>query len=832
MENNSIESQQHVETLKNPTLEVSTVPSSDTKTNPLLLEVTNKVDCSCPLSSINMVDQIEAEAEKSHERSILCTIYNVNLNQSSEFVSQISCESENPKILNQIFEDSGGVGVVEVTAACSTAIGDCNLFDRNPIIEESMTIPKFKARSDLTCEQAAMKSQLDCVSAALSGSNKKCESITKADNEVINEDMNNVKPKSSVDPAKIASESSSSVLDRFSSTDNTVHLLAEAHTVTNILEASKACSNINGNLVAGVAEMEVVHDSNCDTRADKKINATSNVINVKNLAESESNLYKLGNNQMKVLSDVVDGLPDRSDGSDSGLGSELADDRVLRTDSLSSEELNPVAVNQNECDWSDYNYHQISKPVSTLEDIQSSSAQMFLSPMDFGKSDRSDVAALFSIPSSSKHSLKRFHSNLKQPKKVNFNEEPEVKKKKKSISFDSVSVFYFPRTQGFTCVPSQGGSTLGMSWTHSHAQRFSLGEHAAEQRRLHRHALSQLRSGQNINNTQCPMMSSSEDSESDDQPSESELDLENYYFLQPVPTRQRRALLRAAGIHKIDSMEKDECRDIRTSREFCGCSCQGFCDPDTCTCSQAGIKCQVDRLNFPCGCTRDGCGNISGRIEFNPVRVRTHFIHTLMRLELEKKQAQEEEAVKRFDLNAVAESQSSGQLEVATDGTMAAADLSRVDGCAGSGVETCFPSYYQEELQSYYHQPFDVNLTSTNFSYSYGHYGSTYGQADNELPPLEFHPHPITYDQFPSSTSLLYSQPSSNEQLCFASNSETKLESFSELLQSRFLEPNVATTNEVHVDANSQGENNPNTLEECENFGEIIKKTMVESASA
>lgn len=28
-------------------------------------------------------------------------------------------------------------------------------------------------------------------------------------------------------------------------------------------------------------------------------------------------------------------------------------------------------------------------------------------------------------------------------------------KKKKSITFDSVSVFYFPRTQGFTCVPSQ-----------------------------------------------------------------------------------------------------------------------------------------------------------------------------------------------------------------------------------------------------------------------------------------------------------------------------------------------------------------------------------------
>lgn len=109
------------------------------------------------------------------------------------------------------------------------------------------------------------------------------------------------------------------------------------------------------------------------------------------------------------------------------------------------------------------------------------------------------------------------------------------------------------------------------------------------------------------------------------------MDPDNYYFLQPVATRQRRALLRAAGVRKIDVVEKDECRNIRTSREFCGCGCKGYCDPDTCSCSQAGIKCQVDRLNFPCGCSRDNCGNSSGRIEFNPVRVRTHFIHTLMR---------------------------------------------------------------------------------------------------------------------------------------------------------------------------------------------------------
>lgn len=46
----------------------------------------------------------------------------------------------------------------------------------------------------------------------------------------------------------------------------------------------------------------------------------------------------------------------------------------------------------------------------------------------------------------------------------------------------------------------------------------------------------------------------------------------------------------------------------------------------------------MDRASFPCGCTQDGCGNVYGRVEFNPKRVRTHFIHTIMRLELEKKQ--------------------------------------------------------------------------------------------------------------------------------------------------------------------------------------------------
>lgn len=45
-------------------------------------------------------------------------------------------------------------------------------------------------------------------------------------------------------------------------------------------------------------------------------------------------------------------------------------------------------------------------------------------------------------------------------------------------------------------------------------------------------------------------------------------------------------------------------------------------------------------MSFPCGCSRDGCSNIAGRIEFNPIRVRTHYLHTIMKLELENKRQQ------------------------------------------------------------------------------------------------------------------------------------------------------------------------------------------------
>ncbi|XP_075533662.1 cysteine/serine-rich nuclear protein 2-like isoform X1 [Dermacentor variabilis] len=226
---------------------------------------------------------------------------------------------------------------------------------------------------------------------------------------------------------------------------------------------------------------------------------------------------------------------------------------------------------------------------------------------------------------------------------------------RKTVGFDSVTVYYFQRMQGFTCVPSQGGSTLGMSPLHVEKRTFSLRQHAHERRRLQfgevdcsntssssslspdDTAGSSAGDGGNAYQGGSSTLGAGEDTPEEDEGDDD--DGETLSYLQPVPTRQRRALLRASGVRKIDALEKEECRDIRASREFCGCACKGRCLPETCSCSIAGISCQVDRLSFPCGCTQEGCGNTSGRTEFNPVRVRAHFVHTLMRLEFEKQQA-------------------------------------------------------------------------------------------------------------------------------------------------------------------------------------------------
>uniref|UniRef100_A0A4W5MCK3 Cysteine-serine-rich nuclear protein 1b n=1 Tax=Hucho hucho TaxID=62062 RepID=A0A4W5MCK3_9TELE len=214
-----------------------------------------------------------------------------------------------------------------------------------------------------------------------------------------------------------------------------------------------------------------------------------------------------------------------------------------------------------------------------------------------------------------------------------------------NVTFDMLTVFLFPRCQGFSSVPSRGGCSLGMVQRHSALRRYTLEEYAVQQRVLRREKLiNRLREEkldalkQKVSPGRC--MYEADRLTVDDIP-EDEMDVSSYNlddgsFLHPYPSKRRHALLKAAGVKMVQE-EKRQLQQLRVSREDCGCDCQGFCEPETCACSLAGIKCQMDHSSFPCGCTKDGCGNQEGRIEFNSSRVQTHYIHTIMKLELEKR---------------------------------------------------------------------------------------------------------------------------------------------------------------------------------------------------
>uniref|UniRef100_A0A674ABK8 Cysteine-serine-rich nuclear protein 1b n=1 Tax=Salmo trutta TaxID=8032 RepID=A0A674ABK8_SALTR len=216
-----------------------------------------------------------------------------------------------------------------------------------------------------------------------------------------------------------------------------------------------------------------------------------------------------------------------------------------------------------------------------------------------------------------------------------------------NVTFDMLTVFLFPRCQGFSSVPSRGGCSLGMTQRHSALRRYTLDEYAGEQRILRREKLlirlreekldalkQKLTKGGAVESEEADRLTVEDIPE--DEMDVSSCNLDDGSFLHPYPSKRRHALLKASGV-KVDKEEKRQLQQLRVSREDCGCDCQGFCEPETCACSLAGIKCQMDHSSFPCGCTKDGCGNHEGRIEFNSSRVQTHYIHTIMKLELEKR---------------------------------------------------------------------------------------------------------------------------------------------------------------------------------------------------
>merc|ERR1719481_1044440 len=97
-------------------------------------------------------------------------------------------------------------------------------------------------------------------------------------------------------------------------------------------------------------------------------------------------------------------------------------------------------------------------------------------------------------------------------------------------------------------------------------------------------------------------------------------------------SRQRRQLLKQAGVTKFDSSEGEELKKIRESRisSNCGCDCVGACLSESCICVQNGITCHEEQKGEPCACSQGLCNNPIGRYRFDPTQVKMHFAEVKM----------------------------------------------------------------------------------------------------------------------------------------------------------------------------------------------------------
>lgn len=164
--------------------------------------------------------------------------------------------------------------------------------------------------------------------------------------------------------------------------------------------------------------------------------------------QSNQNDNKIYTGFTSIQNDLeVDCVQDRYDGSDSGFGSELAEEK--NTASLD------IAVSTSTASYkNDFTLQQ----ASSFEDLQRTSNE-FLSAMEVLKPKFSD-SVLDAIPLEVINNYGgAVKGILKHNKPLSYDalmlDEITTVKKPKNINFANVTVFYFPRVQGFTCVPSQ-----------------------------------------------------------------------------------------------------------------------------------------------------------------------------------------------------------------------------------------------------------------------------------------------------------------------------------------------------------------------------------------
>ncbi|XP_019868700.2 myb-like protein X isoform X2 [Aethina tumida] len=181
---------------------------------------------------------------------------------------------------------------------------------------------------------------------------------------------------------------------------------------------------------------------------------------------------------------------------------------------------------------------------------------------------------------------KSFKSILKRKRSYENNADVPNKKIKENVTFGDVTVYYFPRTQGFSSVPSDGDIALGMEATHSHMNTMPVNKVRETKRSFGPKYLS---------------------------------------------AAKRRKMLLDTGVSNIDTKTIMNTLYIRYSRKVCGCECEDGCSSE-CSCFNGEVPCQNDSGHQPCGCNRKNCRNKYGHYRFNSKNVRNHYDRTFDRI--------------------------------------------------------------------------------------------------------------------------------------------------------------------------------------------------------
>lgn len=184
-------------------------------------------------------------------------------------------------------------------------------------------------------------------------------------------------------------------------------------------------------------------------------------IKVNELTCRQSDINGNDRTAVNVTSEVKNKQPESSqevsvnDGEILQANGDKESEQLTEQDELnkSAESSFAISVNSSEPENDD-----VTDTSATLEEIRSDGSDSGLG---------SDSLRSISAIEKSLASLTPSKSSLKRRSVDNLHDD-QAKKPKRSINFGDVTVFYFPRCQGFGCVPTQGGSTLGMTAKHAY----------------------------------------------------------------------------------------------------------------------------------------------------------------------------------------------------------------------------------------------------------------------------------------------------------------------------------------------------------------------------